>query len=641
MRARLAIAGCLAAGGLLLAACAGTSPDSITLTSSRLASGATRVHPGSRVHGGTVTWAEMPAVTPNFIYPFMPADRYSVANIEQFQYMMYRPLLWFGTGKNLGLNEAVSLAAEPKFAQGLTAVRIKLKRYLWSDGEKLSATDVLQWLNMAHAEKSNWRPYIRSVGIPDAVTSVTVNSPTRLTIRLSGPIKPLWFLYNMLSQITPMPEAWDITHSGATPGSGGCGTGAYGTAATDRACRAVWNFMVGQAGYDASAPDSNTALASYATNPLWQVVDGPWRLRAFTPDGEATFVPNRKFSGRPATISEFVEVPFATQASELSALTGGQLTMGYVPFSALPKATAHPRKVGRNASQLAKKFSLIPLYARILDYIPYNYNSTGDNGAAGAIFKQLYFRQAFQTLINQPKVVKRVDKGYALATYFPVPAIIPSESRSAANPYRYNQSNAVELLASHGWNVVPNGLDTCLQPGTGSDDCGAGIARGAELNFTLEYSNGTDGAAAEMAIEAASWASIGIQVTLVAASPADVVHDAAACSAGPSCTWELAYWGTGSLFSPDHYPTGEQIFATAAPLNDGNFSSPIVDNLTQQLQYTNANPRYYKTYLARELPVAYEPEPATYLWEVDKKLRGVTPFDVFENNDPERYYFVN
>ncbi len=639
MRARMAIAGCLVAGALLLAACAGNSPDTINLTASRAPG--TGAHAGARVHGGTVTWAEMPSVTPNFIYPFMPADRYSVANIEQFQYMMYRPLFWFGTGKDLGLNDAVSLAGEPKFADGLKAVHINLKHYVWSDGERLSATDVLQWLNMAHAEKSNWHPYIRNVGIPDAVTNVTVNSATRLTIRLSGPIKPLWFLYNMLSQITPMPEAWDITHTGAAPGSGGCGAGAYGTAATDGACRAVWNYMVDQAGYDAASPNSNNALASYATNPLWQVVDGPWRLRAFNPDGEATFIPNRKFSGRRATISAFVEVPFASQGSEMAALTNGQLTMGYVPFSALPKATPHPRKVGRNNRQLAKNFTLVPLYTRTIDYIPYNYNSTGDNGVAGAIFKQLYFRQAFQTLINQPKIVKRVDNGYALATYFPVPAIIPSESRRGANPYLYDQSNAVELLASHGWNVAPNGLDTCLQPGTGSDDCGAGIPSGAALNFTLEYSNSTDGAAAEMAMEAASWASIGIKVTLVAASPQDVLHDAAACSAGPSCTWELAYWGTGSLFAPNHYPTGEQIFATAAPFNNGSYSSPIVDNLTQQLQYTNANPRYYKTYLARELPVAYEPEPATYLWEVDKKLRGVTPFDVFENNDPERYYFVN
>ena len=43
----------------------------------------------------------------------------------------------------------------------------------------------------------------------------------------------------------------------------------------------------------------NKDTSSYGTNPLWQVVDGPFKLTAFNIDGNYTFVPNAKYSGGP------------------------------------------------------------------------------------------------------------------------------------------------------------------------------------------------------------------------------------------------------------------------------------------------------------------------------------------------------
>ena len=59
-----------------------------------------------------------------------------------------------------------------------------------------------------------------------------MNSPTQLTFTLTSSVNSYWFTYNELSQITPMPLAWDITATGAAPGSGGCSAAPYGTADT-------------------------------------------------------------------------------------------------------------------------------------------------------------------------------------------------------------------------------------------------------------------------------------------------------------------------------------------------------------------------------------------------------------------------
>ena len=64
----------------------------------------------------TATWAEPPQATPNFILPFYPAQLCSVDNIEQFQFLMYRPLYWFGDNGQVQLNPSLSLADAPVYS---------------------------------------------------------------------------------------------------------------------------------------------------------------------------------------------------------------------------------------------------------------------------------------------------------------------------------------------------------------------------------------------------------------------------------------------------------------------------------------------------------------------------------------------
>ena len=108
-----------------------------------------------------------------------------------------------------------------------------------------------------------------------------------------------WLLYDQLSQIWPIPQqSWDRTSVTGPVGN-------YDT--TTAGAKAVYNFLNGQ------SEDEDT----YATNPLWKTVDGPWLVSAFSPStGYNAFVPNPHYTGpgKPK-IAKFEELPFTSAAA--------------------------------------------------------------------------------------------------------------------------------------------------------------------------------------------------------------------------------------------------------------------------------------------------------------------------------------
>jgi peptide/nickel transport system substrate-binding protein len=225
------------------------------------------------VKGGVAVFAEPPDSPPNYIFPFMTAALSSNVNLFDFTYLMYRPLYWFGVGSQPVFNPSLSLASAPVF-NGRN-VTISLKHYMWSNGTPVTAQDVMFWINMMKAVPSDWFDFTPG-GFPANVSNIKVVSSTELTMTMDKAYSPTWFQYNELSQITPMPAAWDRTASGP----GNCDT-------TVGDCAAVYNYLAGQA----------KDLTTYATSPVWGIVDGPWKLSAFNADGHMTFVPNKSYSG--------------------------------------------------------------------------------------------------------------------------------------------------------------------------------------------------------------------------------------------------------------------------------------------------------------------------------------------------------
>ena len=204
-----------------------------------------------------------------------------------------------------------------------------MKGWKWSDGEAVDASSLIFFLNMAEAEKANW--YGCSAGLlPDNLVSYKATGPNQVTFQLNKAYSSLWFTYNQLGELKPMPMAWDVTSLGAKPGSGGCTTD---SAADGWAkCKAVYTFLTAQ----------SKIATTYATSPLWSVMDGPWKLSSFSTTGNVTIVPNKAYSGSPKpTLSAVKFVPYTADSTEYTALKTGQLDVGYIPSQDLPQKPAN------------------------------------------------------------------------------------------------------------------------------------------------------------------------------------------------------------------------------------------------------------------------------------------------------------
>ncbi len=439
------------------------------------------------VKGAVATLANLNGAGGNCIFQFETNQCYSVTNYEDFEYLMVRPLYMFGGNSNtsISVNYPLSPANAPKYSDGCKTVVINLKGWKWSDGESVDAKDLVFDLNLLEAEKANYAAYTPGL-LPDNMTSYSATGPDQVTLQLKQGYSSIWFTYNQLAVLTPFPMALDVSKAGAAQGSGGCTTD---SAADGWAkCRAVWTFLDSQ----------NKDTSTYATNPLWQVVDGPFKLASYNVDGNYTFVPNKDYSGSPKP--SIAELKFQTYISDTAVYealktgalsTGGAQTNGTdVPSNDLAPAgkgflpPSNPLASAGYVLQTAYEFSTGFAYM--------NFN----NPTYGPLFRQLYFRQALMELDNQAGMSKVVGRGY----WYPTPAGAPPEPVSqwvssdmtengGQGPYPYDPARAQALLAGHGWQKV-GGVLTCESAGYGASNCGAGIAKGTQAKFAMLYSSG-------------------------------------------------------------------------------------------------------------------------------------------------------
>jgi peptide/nickel transport system substrate-binding protein len=572
--------------------------------------------------GGTAVFAEPPSALPNYIFPFTSSLYISVYNEQDLQYLMYRPLYWFGQNGQPSVNKSLSLA-EPPTISGRT-VTVTLKHYMWSNGTPVTAQDVMFWINMMLAVPEDWGAGVPG-GFPANVSDIKAVSPTTITMTMNRAYSPTWFLYNELSQITPMPLAWDRTASGPSH----CST-------TVSDCAAVYNYL------NAQSKD----VGSYVGSPLWSVVDGPWKLSSFNADGHVSFVPNKSYSGpvKPK-LTEFQEVPFTTDAAEYNVLqspsSGTKIDVGYLPEQDAP---AKPADAAVGANPLASRgYTMAPWYVWGINYYVMNFQSTvGDHGA---VIRQLYFRQALADLMNQAAVIAGPLRGYGVPTVGPVGSTPASQFLSPTgkkgDPFPYDPAKAKSLLASHGWKIVPEGVTTCVDPAK----CGPGIKAGTELSFNFPFATGTQWIDAEMAQLQSNAAQLGIKLSLEP-KPFDQVTALAAGNcvvAKIPCDWDMADWGGGWTFSPDYLPTGETLFQSGSLANSGGYTSAQDDKLIQATLTNGSLQALYQwqDFLATQLPVMYQPDGAYQLTEVANDLKGVTPQDPTLALTPENWYFTN
>jgi peptide/nickel transport system substrate-binding protein len=616
-------------------ACGAAAALAIALAACSAATAGSSVVGTTPVTGGTATFAMEPSFNATYIFPFDNSSDFTVPNIDDFQYLLYRPLYWFGNGNSPGLDQSLSLAYLPTF-KGQT-VTIRLKDYRWSNGEQVSAQDVVFWINMMRAEAipfkqngtltSNWGGWVPG-GFPSNVSGVSAVSPTEVTMTIKGPYSEAWFTDNELSQITPMPLSWDLTASGPSD----CAT-------VWLSCRAVYNYLNTQA----------TDTASYGTSKIWSVVDGPWRVKSLTSLGQLDLVWNSAYSGPVPShhITQFIEVPFTSEQSEYNVLLDPQgsqkIDVGYLPTVDAPMP-APDANVGANPDALGN-YKLSTLYPWSFSYFPYNFQNTQ---GAGAIFDQLYFRQAFQSLVDQEGVIEGPLHGYGKVTYapvsvYPVTQYLSPQLEARGDQWALNPSHAKKLLTGHGWSYHPGGTDTCVSPGSGPTQCGAGIHAGASLAFNLIYASGTDWMESAIKELVSNASLVGIKVSASAEPIGNVVGTVFGCA--PSCgtAWQLAFWGSWA-YAPDYLPTGDELFLTNAEANGGAYSNSennlLITKTLDARTLSDLDTAMYKweNWLAPQLPVVYMPDAATLMETVGNLHTGI--YDPVLTITPEDWYYL-
>ena len=342
--------------------------------------------------------------------------------------------------------------------------------------------------------------------------------------------------------------------AGAAAGSGGCSTGAYGAASTDAACAKVWTYLTGLA----------ANLSSYARSPIWGIVDGPYTIAAskggsFSTSGQVTLVPNSAYSGPQKPTVKVQELPYTTDDAEFNALVGGSLDDGYLPQQDVTAEHTNATPAGPNNSRLSN-FYLSPWVLFGFNYAVPKFESTGDNGNAGAIFKQAYFRQAMQSVVDQPTMISKFLKGYGVPTYGPVPVLPQNDfvdKFEQSNPFPYNPSHAKSLLTSHGWKVGPTAPTPARRPARARASAARGSRRVRKRTSRFAYASGTTWQQQVAQVEQSAWNSIGIKTALVGNTFHTVISNyAPPCQSGHAVHGEVGLVGRRLGVQPRLLPVG-------------------------------------------------------------------------------------
>jgi peptide/nickel transport system substrate-binding protein len=485
-----------------------------------------------------------------------------------------------------------------------------MKGWKFADGQTVDAQAVMFFLNMYKANPTAYCGYNPGYGIPDQVASASGTGDT-VTIKFTTSVNPNWILYNYLSEITPMPNTWDVTAPGK---ASTCATGAYGAKATDAACKKVEKYLDNQA----------TKITSFNSKFWTGGADGPWKLSAIDDLGNATFVPNSTYSGpvkaQPG-IKYVKEMAFSSDSSEETALQAGSVDVGYVDPSVLTKPAPSPGVAGPNWPAIAKKYTLVSGPGWGFDYTVINF---AKKNPKSTVISQLYIRQALQKAIDQSAIIKRVDLGYAFPIDSPLPPETPtsisglSTTKGVTNPYPYNLKAAKSLLTNHGWKMNASHVMACTSPGTSAKECGAGIAKGTTLSFTIAWSTGSPSENETFNAEVSDWESIGFSFTTSQEAVGTLIGQ---CEAGLKfefCSWPDT-WG----YDPDYYPSGETLFTPSGGFNVGAYNNPTMTADIKATTFGTASLAAYSKLAAQQLPVLYEPLAATTN-EYAKALKSLT-----------------
>jgi peptide/nickel transport system substrate-binding protein len=604
MRRPLVAALLLTISALALGACGGSSTGSSSVTQKGLYG---KLPPsGQATHGGTITYGMVSgSTTPNFIFPIVPSGNASTSNYA-WQQSMYLPLYNnFAFGSSPGVQYPLSIANKPVFSDGNKTVTIQLKKgYKWNNGQPVDAQDVLfdiALIKVAVGESAaNWGSFTPGY-FPQNLASISATGSDTVVMHLKRAYNPGFFLNNELAlNVYPLPSrSWNVTSP----------HGPHLNWKVPSNAKKIYDYL-GKAGGQ---------VGTFASNPLWKIADGPYQLQGFSPvTASWTLKANPSYAGTPKPYAHEIQgISYTGITPMLNAMRTGTLDMASVDFSQLAD-------VPGLKSQGYNVFGLPDFgWAGVI------WNFEDKTGHYDKIIHQLYFRQAMAMLVDQPAIIAGIYHGAAGPAYGPVPSV-PKTPYTPANsvkpPYPYNPAKAVATLKAHGWHVVPNGQTTCARPGTGSNECGAGIPAGTPISFAWYTETAASGpyvSLTDEAVTSEAKKAAGINIALHQKTfnyIASNFNDPDPSVAKFKNTWGVENF-SGYTNAP--YPTQNSIFNTGGSFNSGGYTDPKMDNLIRNSVFGSDPKAVTKeaSYEATALPALFLPN-YDYIWAVSKRVGG-------------------
>jgi peptide/nickel transport system substrate-binding protein len=612
-----------AVGATALAACAKSTPSAPVSFGPAGSFGKVPAQSTSGEHPGTITVAEPPGAVPTWIFPVIPSANNSVYTAYSFEYQMWRPLYWYYNGVEPTQTPAMSLANTPKWTNGDKTVTITLKsNYKWSNGDPVTSKDVLFWYDEVLAalkeSPANWAGYSPPLGIPDQVKSVTTPNSSTVVFNLKTAVNPAWFVEDELGSIQPIPSAVWAKASASGP--------LLNFTIPANATK-IYNYLAGQ----------SKSVTTYGTNPLWKVVDGPYKLTSFNnTTGAFTMTPNTSYGGpHTAKMSTVDAVPYTSDTAEFDAVKAGKIDVGYIPQT----------DVAQVKSVESSGYHVYGYPAFGFEYVTYNFaDKTGD---FNNIIGQLYIRQAVAHLEDEAGYIKAFFGGAGSYGYGPVPVYPKSPytpSDATTDPYPFSVSDAISLLKAHGWTIHTSGTDICSKPGTGSGECGAGIPKNTPLSWNLIYNTSPAIIGEQVTDLASEAAKAGITIHLSSSNFDYMItnyNDPTPSGKANIDKWAMEDFGG---FSISTYPTTDGIFNYPAGENIGAYNNAEATKLITE-SVTSPNPDAVKneaSYLTKVQPGLFQPNvDLIEVWRTDisgppASFASLTQYQL----NPEYWYFI-
>ena len=183
----------------------------------------------------------------------------------------------------------------------------------------------------------------------------------------------------------------------------------------------IFNFLTAQ----------NKSVSTYATNPLWQVVDGPYKLSSYNAtSGGFTMVPNPSYGGpHVSPQSTFQGVPFTSNTAEFNAIKAGSIDVAFVDYSDVPQLP--------EVKRLGYNYFGMPDFG--MEFANYNFKDT--TGDFNNIIAQPYIRQALAHLVDDQGWIHAFMYGAGDPAYGPIPTYPRSPympSNATTDPYPFS-----------------------------------------------------------------------------------------------------------------------------------------------------------------------------------------------------------